>query len=67
MHLKKVMEQARNEGAKTIFIQKEFDANTAKTAAADIGGEIVVINPLEANWLSNMYSITDKVKKAVEQ
>jgi len=66
-HLKKVMEQARNEGAKTIFIQKEFDVNTAKTAAADIGGEIVVINPLEANWLSNMYSITDEVKKALEQ
>lgn len=64
-HLKNVMKQANAEGMRTIFIQKEFDINIAKTAAADIEGEVVVINPLEADWLSNMYSITDLIKKAI--
>ncbi|MDY0197886.1 MAG: zinc ABC transporter substrate-binding protein [Tenuifilaceae bacterium] len=66
-HLKNVMKQSNAEGIRTIFIQKEFDINIAKTAAADIGGEVVVINPLEADWLSNMYSITEQIKKAIEK
>lgn len=66
-HLKNVMKQANAEGMRTIFIQKEFDINIAKTAAADIEGEVVVINPLEADWLRNMYSITDDIKKAIEK
>lgn len=57
-HFKAVLSTARQQGANTIFIQKEFDANTAKTAAADIGGKVEVIDPLDENWLRNMYHIT---------
>jgi zinc transport system substrate-binding protein len=64
-HMKKVIETARNNGVKTVFIQKEFDASTVGTAAADIGGQVKVINPLEYNWLSNMYSMTDKLRDAL--
>ena len=53
-HLKSILQQAKGEGAKTIFIQKEFDAKTAETIANDINGRVVVVNPLEENWLENM-------------
>lgn len=66
-HLKSVMKQANAEGMRTIFIQREFDINIAQTAAADIKGEVVVIDPLEADWLNNMYSITNRIKKAIEK
>ncbi len=64
-HLKKVLQQANAEGIRTIFIQKEFDVNIAQTAAADIGGRVEVIDPLEGEWLSNMYSITSRIKSAI--
>jgi zinc transport system substrate-binding protein len=53
-HLKSILQQAKGEGAKTIFIQKEFDSKTAETIANDINGRVVVVNPLEENWLENM-------------
>jgi zinc transport system substrate-binding protein len=64
-HFKSVIRKANEQGVKTIFIQKEFDANTAKTAADDIGGKVVVLDPLEYNWLDNMYSITNELKNAL--
>lgn len=64
-HFKTVLATAKEQGVKTIFIQREFDANTAKTAAADIGGRVEVINPLEEDWLNNMYNITKMLQKAL--
>lgn len=64
-HLKTVLTQAKSEGIKTIFIQKEFDSAIAKVAATDFGGKVVVINPLEYNWLENMYAMSDMIGKAL--
>ncbi len=64
-HFKAVLSTARQQGANTIFIQKEFDANTAKTAASDIGGKVEVIDPLDENWLKNMYHITTLLSSAL--
>jgi len=64
-HFKSVIQKAREQGATTIFIQREFDVNTAKTAAADIGGKVEVIDPLDADWLNNMYRITNMLRKAL--
>lgn len=64
-HFKTVLNDAMDQGAKTIFIQKEFDVNTARTAADDIGGKVEVIDPLEKNWLENMYQITRLLKRAM--
>jgi zinc transport system substrate-binding protein len=65
-HFKSVVQTAREQGIKTIFIQKEFDINTAKTAAEDIGGRVVSIDPLEYQWLGNMYHITNELKNALD-
>ncbi len=64
-HFKAVLNDAMDQGVKTIFIQKEFDVNTARTAADDIGGKVEVIDPLEKNWLENMYQITRLLKRAM--
>ncbi|HNV80385.1 MAG: zinc ABC transporter substrate-binding protein [Tenuifilaceae bacterium] len=54
-YMKAILEEARQLGVKTVFIQREFDSNMAKTMAQDIGGKVVVIDPLEYQWLNNMY------------
>lgn len=65
MHMKSVLNQAREQGIKTIFIQKEFDVNVAKTVANDIGGKAVVIDPLEYDWVKSMQTITAQLKDAM--
>lgn len=64
-HMKSVLTQAKAEGVKTIFIQKEFDSAIAAVAATDFGGKVVVINPLEYNWLENMYAMAEMLGKAL--
>jgi zinc transport system substrate-binding protein len=64
-HFKSVIQSAKDQGVSTIFIQREFDINTAKTAAKDLGGNVVVIDPLDREWLKNMYSITNYLKDAL--
>jgi zinc transport system substrate-binding protein len=64
-HMKSVLNDAVSEGVKTIFIQKEFDASMAKTIADDIGGRVVVVDPLDYNWLSNMFITADLIKDAL--
>lgn len=65
-HFKSVIQKAQEQGATTIFIQREFDVNTAKTAAADIGGKVEVIDPLDADWLNNMYRITNMLQESLK-
>jgi zinc transport system substrate-binding protein len=64
-HMKNVLAQAKSEGIKTIFIQKEFDTAIATVAATDFGGKVVVINPLEYSWLDNMYTMSEMLGKAL--
>jgi zinc transport system substrate-binding protein len=64
-HMKSVLTQAKSEGIKTIFIQKEFDSAIATVAATDFGGKVVVINPLEYSWLDNMRAMSELLGKAL--
>ncbi len=64
-HMKSVLSQAKSEGIKTIFIQKEFDTAIAAVAASDFGGKAEAINPLDYHWLKNMYSMSDMLVNAL--
>ena len=63
-HVKKVIDIAKENNIKVIFIQKEFDENNAKTLASEIGGKIIQINPLSTNWLENIINIAEKLEEA---
>ena len=54
MHLKKVIDTARQKGIKLIFIQKQFDLTNAQSIAKEIGGKVIPIDPLEENWIEGM-------------
>ena len=60
-HMKYVVDLARKENIKVIFIQKEFDSENALQLSREIGGEVVVIDPLDYNWEKQMHDITDKI------
>ncbi len=58
-HLKNVVDMAKKEGIKKIYIQSEFDREHARVFADEIGGDIIQVWPLNPEWADNLRSITD--------
>lgn len=55
--LKKIIDLAKKEKIRVIFIQEQFDTNSARAVAAEIGGEVIKMDPLAPDWLTNMKKI----------
>jgi len=64
--MKTLIDRARKESISTIFIQTQFETDKAKSIAREINAHVVPVNPLAENWLDEMYSLTDKMKKALQ-
>lgn len=55
--LKTLMATAKEKGAKTVFVQQEFDRKNAEVIAKETGCRLVVINPLSYDWVGEMLHI----------
>jgi len=60
-HMKDIVDLARKQNIKVIFIQKEFDSENALQLSREIGGEVIIIDPLDYNWEKQMLEITEKI------
>ncbi len=58
-HIRKIIDIARRNNIRTIFIQKQFPTRWAESIARDINGKVVKLDPLAPDWLKNMYKIAD--------
>jgi len=63
-HLKELVEMARNENIKAIFVQKEFNMDNARQMAKEIGGEVIQIDPLSEDWANELRTIAIKIAEA---
>jgi zinc transport system substrate-binding protein len=59
-----LIKRAKEEGVKTIFVQKQFSSAAARTVASAIGGVVAEIDPLAPAWLDNTRDMGDALKKA---
>jgi zinc transport system substrate-binding protein len=60
-HMKEIIDLAREQKIRIVFIQKEFDSENALQLSREIGGEVVIIDPLEYNWEKQLLDITEKI------
>jgi zinc transport system substrate-binding protein len=60
-HMKSIVDLARAENIRVIFIQKEFDTENALQLSREIGGQVMTIDPLEYNWEQQILDITEKI------
>jgi zinc transport system substrate-binding protein len=60
-HMKAIVDLAREQNIRVIFIQKEFDAENALQLSREIGGEVMIIDPLDYDWEKQMLDITEKI------
>jgi zinc transport system substrate-binding protein len=64
--LKYLIDRARKENLKLIFVQKEYDVKNARAIADETGAEIEIIDPLSEDWEGSVRGIITSVKKSLE-
>jgi len=62
--LQTLIERARAEGVKTVFVQPQFDPHGARAIAEAIGGETVPIDGLAKDVLHNLEDIAAKIERS---
>lgn len=63
--VKDLIDRARKDGMKTIFVQKEYDTKHAKAIAKEIGGDVKIINPLSEEWLTTTTEIIHAIHSSL--
>jgi zinc transport system substrate-binding protein len=63
--LRELIDRARKDNLKTIFVQMEYDSKNAKAIAGEIGAQIVLINPLSEDWEKSTSDIIDALYKSL--
>lgn len=57
--LQKVIEAAKQNDVRVIFVQPQFSRKAAETVAQAIGGEVLAVDPLAADYLDNLHRVAD--------
>lgn len=67
MHMRDLIDVAKKNEIKQIFVQKQFDKQITASVAKEIGAELVTLDHLSPDWLNNMYHMTDLIDKALNE
>ena len=62
-NLAKIIDMAKKEDIKTIFVQKQFSQKSAESIAQQIGGNVVLLDPLAKNYMENLRMIGKEMGK----
>ena len=63
--LKGLIESAKNDKVKVIFVEPQFAGKNAETIAREIGGAVVPINPLPGDYLENFRTMALLIREAL--
>lgn len=65
-YMSRLINEARAEGIKVVFVSPEFDSRSAETIAREIGGRVVIIDPLAEGYLDNMKEVAAAFEEALK-
>jgi zinc transport system substrate-binding protein len=65
--MKDLIDRARKDRLKTIFVQREYDTKNAKAIADEIGAKVEIIDPLSADWYKATLDIIIAVSNSLNQ
>jgi len=63
--LAELITQAKRDKIKAILVQQEFSSKTAQAIASEIGGKVVIINPLSRDYLNNLKAMAESIRAAM--
>lgn len=64
---KNLIDLARSEKIKVIFVQREYDTKNASAIATETGAALEAIDPLSENWSAEMLKIIDAIHKSLAE
>lgn len=64
-HMKEMVDLARREKIKTVFIQSQFESEKAQAIAKEIGAKVVSIDPLAYDWMAETERIAKELKETL--
>jgi zinc transport system substrate-binding protein len=65
--LSTLIEDAKAEKIKTIFVQAQFPVESAKSVAGAAGAQVLALDPLAQDWLTNIKTMGEALKKAAAE
>jgi len=65
-HLKNIIDEARADDVKVIFVQKQFSTKSAEAIAKEIGGAVVQIDPLAKDYFDNLQNLADTIVEGLK-
>lgn len=63
--LARIIERAKSNRIRAVFVQPQFDDSSAQLIAEAIGAEVISIDPLEKDVLNNLLSIAEQLAEAM--
>ncbi len=60
-----IINEAKAENSKVVFAQPGISTKTADTIAQELNGEVILIDPLEENWLENLQKVAEAFASAL--
>lgn len=63
-NIQKIIEVAKKEDIKVVFVQNQFSTHNAEVIANEIKGRVVQIDPLAYNWNESIKMIVDEIVKS---
>ncbi len=62
-----IIDQAKKEGIRIILVQSNFRTSDANQLAKEIGGTIIVADPLAKDYLKNLAALASNLHKALQE
>jgi zinc transport system substrate-binding protein len=63
--LKELIEHAKKSGIKFIFVQPQYSAKNARLIAREIGGQVIITDPLAQDWAVNLRAVARELRSAL--
>ena len=65
--MRELIDRAKKDNLRTIFVQIEYDTKNAKAIADETGAHIVLIDPLSGNWLKSTTDIIEALHNSLTE
>jgi zinc transport system substrate-binding protein len=64
--LKALIQHARENGIKVVFVQPQFSTKNAELVAREIGGQVAFADPLAEDWMANLRRVANKFQAVLK-
>lgn len=65
-YIVRLIEEAKEHGIRVVFVSPQYSTKSAESIAKEIGGKVVIINPLAKDFIDNMQAIKSAMKQAMQ-